>query len=102
MFIVNKQDIPINKINIDAYAGLFYLVVFATCLGFIFWERAISYIGIVKTSNILYISPINTMIMSYVFLGEQITLRKVIGGVITIIGIYIAKRYSNNKNKEDR
>ena len=101
MLLVGKQNIPFQKITLNAYIGLFYLVVFATCLGFIFWERAISYIGIVKTSNILYLSPINTMIMASVFLGEHITFRKIVGGIITILGIYIAKKYAVNRNKEE-
>ena len=52
-------------------------------------------------SAILYLSPINTMIMASAFLGEHITFRKIVGGIITILGIYIAKKYVVNRNKEE-
>ena len=41
------------------------------------------------------------MIMASVFLGEHITFRKIVGGIITILGIYIAKKYAVNRNKEE-
>ncbi len=100
MNLLSKQKIPFEQMTSTAYLGLFYLVVFATCLGFVFWERAIQYIGIVKTTNVLYISPVNTMLMSYIFLHEKITIYKIIGGIITILGVYIVRKFSMNKEIE--
>ena len=98
--LVTKSKFPdISKIDFQLGLGIAYLVIVASFLGFIFWGKAIKYIGIVKTSNYLYFSPINVMVISYIFLGEGITLQKIIGGGFILLGGFILKRKSFSEKK---
>ena len=91
--LISKSSFPdISKIDIKMGLGIAYLVIVASFLGFIFWGKAIKYIGIVKTSNYLYFSPINVMFFSYIFLGEEITVQKIIGGGFILLGGFILKK----------
>ena len=86
----------LHSITPGLFWGIAYLVIVASFLGFIFWGKAIKYIGIVKTSNYLFFSPVNVMIFSYIFLREEIGIRKIIGGSLILLGSFILK-YKNKK-----
>ena len=91
----------ISRIDPKLALGIAYLVIVASFLGFMFWEKAIKYIGIVKTSNYLFFSPINVMIFSYFFLNEKITLQKIIGGAFILAGVLVLKNIKSIGKKSD-
>ena len=80
-----------HNMTLGLFFGIAYLVIVASFLGFIFWGKAIKYIGIVKTSNYLFFSPINVIIFSYIFLGENIGIRQIFGGGFILLGSLMLK-----------
>lgn len=58
-----------------------FLGLFASALGFLLWNLATSWIGAVKTSLYIYVSPIVTVVLSLVILHEKMTVVSVVGAI---------------------
>lgn len=81
----------------EVWSNLLFLGAFASMLAYILWAQSVKYLGTIKASNYMYISPIITLIASVVFLGESLS---VIGGVgcILILGGMWAGEYFDRKS----
>ena len=86
-------EFPLKKILIpEVYLNLVYMGCVASAIGFIIWNRGVKILGPVKTSLYSYAIPIATVIFSVVFLQEVLTVQRIIGGVIVIIGLMISQK----------
>lgn len=77
---------PVNLLN------LLFLGLGASALCFVTWNRAVSILGAVKTSVYIYMVPVVTVVTSVVILQETITLRKLLGIVLTLAGLLLSQR----------
>ena len=53
------------------------------------WNLATKWIGAIKTSIYIYVSPVITVILSVLILHEKITVISIIGTVLILIGLVI-------------
>ena len=98
VYALAKQDsIVWQKIDISTLLGVFYLGVIASSFAFLFWNKAIEYIGTFKTNLFIYLIPLVTMIFSAIIFDDPITRIKVLGALFIIGGLYITER----RSKED-
>ncbi len=74
-----------------ALVNLAYLGVAASSLCFVMWNGAVRRIGVVKTSNYIYLVPLITMVTAAVILGERLTPLMLWGGGLILSGIYVAE-----------
>jgi len=81
----------IPKITWVGWASILYLSLLSSVLGYVLWNRGLTRMETVKAGMFLYLIPILTTILSYVFLGEEITYATVAGGALVIIGIYLTE-----------
>ena len=68
-----------------------FLGLFASALGFLLWNLATSWIGAVKTSLYIYVSPIVTVVLSLVILHEKMTVVSVIGAICILAGLLVSQ-----------
>lgn len=68
-----------------------FLGLFASALGFLLWNLATSWIGAVKTSLYIYVSPIVTVVLSLVILHEKMTVVSVIGAICILVGLLVSQ-----------
>ncbi len=71
---------------------IIYVVLFPTVAGFYFWYEAMSRIKLSLLNIMQYLTPIVTIILSYLILGERMTFFNVIGAVLTLYGVMIAAK----------
>ena len=76
----------------SGWLSILYMSVFASVLGYLIQMVAIQRIGAPRTAIYINLVPIFTIIQSVIILGESITLFKLIGAAIVIIGVYLATR----------
>ena len=55
------------------------------------WNKAVELIGVIKTSNYVYLVPVVNIITAVLVLGDKMTLMIGIGCGLTIIGVYISE-----------
>lgn len=72
-------------------ANLLFLGLCASALGFFLWNLATGWIGAVKTSLYIYVSPIVTVVLSMFVLHEKMTVFSVIGSVCILMGLMISQ-----------
>lgn len=69
---------------------LLFLGIFASALGFIFWNSATKLISPVSAGVYLYLTPVITVIAGALFLKEQINIVSIVGIATVIVGTWLS------------
>lgn len=77
--------------------NLCFLAVICSVLAYVLWANAIKRIGVVKSGNYLYISPIVTLIASALYLHEQVTVIGLIGCSLILLGVILSEKLSSKR-----
>lgn len=80
-----------NSINLF---NMCFLGLGASALCFVTWNYAVKILGAIKTSIYIYIVPVMTLVISAIILQEVITLRMLIGVILTIMGLFLSEKRS--------
>jgi drug/metabolite transporter (DMT)-like permease len=73
------------------FGALFYLAVFCSCISFFLTFWLIRRIGAIRTAYGDFVIPGITLILSYLFVGESLTVAKVIGLGFVILGVVLVQ-----------
>ena len=73
------------------FGALFYLAIFCSCIAFFLTFWLIRRIGAIRTAYGDFIIPGVTLILSYLFVGESLTIAKVIGLAFVILGVVLVQ-----------
>jgi drug/metabolite transporter (DMT)-like permease len=84
----------IQSSSIQSTIAVIYLGVFPTVVALLCWSAVLSKIDVSRASIFLYIVPVVTIIIGFIWLRELPSLISFIGGIITIAGVIIANRKS--------
>ena len=92
-FLFIPFDVSIETLIKPAVIGnLCFLGLIASSLCYFFWTMSLRWLGVVKTNNYIYFSPIVTIITANIVLDEHITAFVVCGTAFIISGLLIASR----------
>lgn len=89
IWLVSGRFYEIYNISMKGFFCLAYLGILSSGFGYMFWNNGVEKLGPVKTSYFLYLEPFATLITSYIFLGEDISLTVISGGILILFGVYI-------------
>ena len=78
-------------VTLTTASVLLYLVIFCSCISFFLTFWLIRRIGAIRTSYSDFIIPGVTLLLSYLFLGESLTLAKVGGFVLVMVGCVLVE-----------
>lgn len=76
-----------------------YLGIFPTAIGFYAWNAALNRISLNTVSVMQYLTPIMTITMAWIILGENLSLFKIIGAFMVIGGVIFSSRGKLVKSK---
>ncbi len=96
-------DYSIKEIHYITRREIFIFLalgVFNSGVAYLFWNKAISLIGSIKTGMVYYALPLFSAIEAYFILGEKIYLNQIYGAIFVIIGIAISSHQPKEKIKE--
>lgn len=79
-----------------------YLGIGACAICFVTWGVAVDYLGAVKTSVYLYLSPVITMVCSVLVLHENLTLPSLMGAGLTLTGLVVSQWDSLRGQRQSR
>lgn len=74
-----------------------FLGVGASALGFFLWNLSTKWIGAIKTSVYIYVSPVVTVVLSVVILHEKMTFVSVTGALLILLGLIVSQKKINQK-----
>lgn len=78
--------------NWTSVANILFLGLGASALCFVTWSSAVRILGAVKTSVHIYLVPVVTLLTSVVILKEPLTIKLIIGAVLTLMGLWISEK----------
>lgn len=78
-----------NNIGYEAIAHLVFLGVFASVLGFYYYAKAMDLLGITESSIFINFLPIVTIIFSYIYMGQMISTKQLVGGVLVMCSVSV-------------
>lgn len=76
----------------EVLLNFLFLGVISSAGGFFTWNLATQWIGALKTSVYIYVSPIVTVVLSIFVLKERFTMRSAVGSVLIMIGLVISQK----------
>ncbi|PZT47657.1 hypothetical protein B6S12_07955 [Helicobacter valdiviensis] len=79
-------------LDINVISNLIFLAIFSSCLCFIAWNKATLLIGETKTNLYVYLTPIFTLITSFIFVDKNLEISLILGAILVLIGVYIAEK----------
>ena len=71
---------------------LLYLGLVASGLCYITWNKAMDYLGAVKTSVYIYLEPVVTLVFSFFILSEKLTLTSLLGCILILFGLLLSEK----------
>jgi drug/metabolite transporter (DMT)-like permease len=80
------------SLNLFAWAGILYLAVTCSFVGYTIWFYVTNRVKAAITSSFLFIEPLVTVSFAMAFLGENITPLILTGGVLIFIGVLYVTR----------
>jgi drug/metabolite transporter (DMT)-like permease len=82
----------VRAVSLGAWAAVGYLTVFSTAFAYGVWQHGIARIGPSKVLVYLYLITLTGVLSSVVLLHEDFGLRRVIGAIVLLAGVYLSRR----------
>jgi drug/metabolite transporter (DMT)-like permease len=84
------SEIP--RITSTGWVSIIILGIFGSGLAYIAWYDALHVLPASQLGVFIYVEPLVTMIVAASLLSEAITTVSMIGGILTILGVYLVNR----------
>jgi drug/metabolite transporter (DMT)-like permease len=85
-------DMDWGAVGMGPWAAIGYATLFVAAFGFYAWQRGVSRVGANRVLVYQYLITLVGVASGVVLLGENLTLNKILGGVIILLGVYLARR----------
>jgi len=83
-------------LSLPTWMGIFFLGIFCSGLAYLFWYSALEKMDSSVVGMYLYLEPLVTLIGAYLLLGEEIHWITLMGGGMTLVGVYLATKSSQD------
>lgn len=74
------------------FINLLFLGLIASLLCYIMWNTAVKELGVIRTTNYIYVVPLVTLLTSAIVINETITYIALIGSAFILSGVYVAEK----------
>jgi drug/metabolite transporter (DMT)-like permease len=85
-------EVEWGSLGVGPWAALVYSAVLATAFAFAAWQRGISRIGANRVLIYQYLITLTGVTSGVIFFGEDLTIDKILGGAVILVGVYLARR----------
>jgi len=80
-----------QAVNVQGWLGLIYSFVFSIALGTVIWNTSVSKMGNTRTAIFSNVTPVVTVIASWLVLGETLGAWQTVGAVFTLAGVTLTR-----------
>ena len=90
-FAISEQPLQyLPLVSVAGWGSVLYMTLFASVLGYLFHLIAVSKIGASRSAVFVNLVPVFTIGQAWYFLGEPVTIFKLISAGMVISGVYLA------------
>ena len=83
----------VTSAPIEATVATIYLGIFPSAVAYVTWSYALSRAPASIVASFLYLQPVFAVIIAFIWLNEIPVLISIIGGVVTILGVFVVNKY---------
>jgi drug/metabolite transporter (DMT)-like permease len=83
----------VTSAPIEATVATIYLGIFPSAVAYVTWSYALSRAPASIVVSFLYLQPVFAVIIAFIWLNEIPVLISIIGGVVTILGVFLVNKY---------
>lgn len=82
----------ILTMNLYEWLAIIFLALTCSLLGYFIWFYVINQVGAAVTSSFMFAEPLITVLFATIFVGEEMTLLSITGGLLIFIGVYLVTK----------
>jgi len=82
---------PLPRLTMTGIAILLWLVVVNTAFAYLLWNHALERLKAFEQAMVANTMPLQIALWACLFLGEELTLRMVIGLVVVVLGVFVVQ-----------
>jgi drug/metabolite transporter (DMT)-like permease len=99
-FVVVEWSVTaVPAFEVPHLASFLYLGIFPSLIALLLYNRAVALLGASQASVFLNFLPVVTMIGAYLWLGETITYREIIGTLVVIGGVMLVTHFNVKRRR---
>ena len=95
LYIISSSfglNIPLKAIPSHSWYAISYLVIFSSLLTLLAYIYALQHLPASQVAIYAYINPVVAVLIEGLFFGEKLSLFIAVGGLITLIGVYLVNQ----------
>ncbi|HDC4054031.1 TPA: DMT family transporter, partial [Staphylococcus aureus] len=85
----------IHGATFTSIVSVLYLAIFPTIIPYVLLAYIVKSVGVSDATMSLYLTPIVSLLLSYLLLDELPTTLAIIGGLITLLGVSLSNFFQN-------
>lgn len=97
-----KEGIPFARWNPVIWANILYLGIFCSALAFFLYLFALQRLSSTVITSFINLVPFVSVLGARVFLGEPVSFTKLLGGILTITGVYLVSSQDTSSTQTPR
>lgn len=92
-------SIRVDEVSLASWAGLLYSALLALVFGYLAWSRGVQAIGSTRTASYVNLIPVVATATAWVWLGERLSARQLLGATAVIAGIALSRRLNSDSDQ---
>ena len=86
-----------SRVTLIGWGALAWSVAIGVYLAWSLWNWVLAHMAAARTTVFLYLVPVVSGVFSWMLLGEHFGQLKIVGGIVILIGLVLARRQSREK-----
>ena len=91
----------LGAISLETWGAVIYLGVLGSAVSYVLYFWALRYMTPARLGAVSYLQPIGAILLGLVFLGEAITRRVAVGGLLILAGVYAIETHPGDSQPEE-
>ncbi len=90
--LVENSFSQLFTLNLEEWSAILFLAVTCSLVGYFIWFYVMKQVEAAIVSSFLFAEPLITALFAITFVGEEITVLTIVGGVLIFVGVYMVTR----------
>ena len=100
IFLYDVPNLSFDNVTLPGLLGFIHLSLIVAFAGYFVFTYALKIINVTELTTSTNLSPVVTIVFSWLLLKEQISYYFIIGAIITFIGVFLAQLKGEEKTGE--
>jgi drug/metabolite transporter (DMT)-like permease len=100
-FVALERAGQMGAIGVQGWGSIIYMAVLASAVSYVLYFWLLRYMTPASLGSATYLQPIGATLLGLLLLGEPITLRVAMGGILVIAGVYVIETHLRDAQPEE-